>query len=505
LNYNIDSVNIYGCFLNLVFTQMFQIERQVNDMKWKIILYSALGFLSTGVMTAKAEQGAAGSYAPSSQTQYAVSAKEAYDIAYDAYVYFYPLVTMGVTRQQTDALPGDPPNTLANRFYHIRQFPPADFRAVVRMNFDTLYSSAWLDLTRGPMILSVPDTGGRYYVMEMLDMWTDVFAAPGSRTTGNGAGNFAVVPPGWSGNLPNGVTRIDAPTPYVWVCGRTKTNGPKDYEAVNKIQDGYTITPLSQWGDVLPQAPLPANIILRAAPVEQVEAMPAPAYFEYAADLMKVNPPHVTDWSILAKLRRIGIEPGQSYDPKTLDPVILDALNQASADARRAIRAKFLTLAPVVNGWQMNVETIGVYGNSYLKRAVVAENLLAANQPDDAVYPMIVRDAQDNPVVGEKNYVLHFDKGELPPVDGFWSLTMYDAAGFQVANPINRFVIRDRDPLNFNADGSLDIYVQHGDPGGDRTANWLPSPSSGVLGLTLRLYAPRKSVLDGHWSPPPLR
>jgi hypothetical protein len=179
-----------------------------------------------------------------------VAEQEARAIAADAYVYFYPLVTMDVTRKQLINTPpggsgiGGPMNTFVN----IPTFPTADMKAVVRPNFDTLYSSGWLDLTKEPLVVSVPDTGGRYYLLPMLDMWTDVFASPGWRTTGTQAGNFLLVPPGWSGSVPAGFTRLDAPTPYVWIIGRTKTDGPPDYDAVHKIQAGYKITPLSQWG-----------------------------------------------------------------------------------------------------------------------------------------------------------------------------------------------------------------------------------------------------------------
>ncbi|HMK70558.1 MAG TPA: DUF1254 domain-containing protein [Xanthobacteraceae bacterium] len=436
-----------------------------------------------------------------------ISAQEAYEIGVEAYIYFYPLVTMEVTRQQINAVPGAPPNSLANRFFHIRAFPPADFRAVVRPNFDTLYSSAWLDLSKEPMIVSVPDTGGRYYLLPMLDMWSDVFAVPGKRTTGTKAGHFAVVPPGWSGELPAGVERINAPTPNVWIIGRTQTNGPADYAAVHKVQDGYTITPLSQWAQA-PAAQVPINPVARGtapAPLAQVNGMKPSAYFKFAAELLKVNPPHLTDWSIIARLRRIGIEVGQSYQPERLDPAVQDALARAAAAGLDAMHAKLPTLARLVNGWQMNTDTMGVYGDYYLKRAVVASVLLGANQPEDAVYPLIITDAAGKPPTGDHNYILHFGKDELPPVEAFWSLTMYDADGFPVANPINRFALGDRDVLKYNVDGSLDLYIQHDDPGGDRTANWLPAPGAGALGLTMRLYAPKAAVLDGSWAPPPLR
>jgi len=443
-----------------------------------------------------------------SYAQASVSAQEAYEIGVEAYIYFYPLVTMDVTREQINHTPGAPANSLVNRFVHIRTFPPADFRAVVRPNFDTLYSSAWLDLTKEPMIVSAPDTGGRYYLLPMLDMWTDVFAVPGKRTTGTAAAHFAVVPRGWTGDLPAGVMRIEAPTPYVWIIGRTQTNGPQDYAAVNKVQDGYTITPLSQWGHgpapAQPPLALPLHVTA-PAPLELVNTMPPLTYFKRAVELMKVNPPHLTDWSMIARLARIGIEAGRSYEPEKLDPAVQDALKKAAADGLKFMHDKIPTLARVVNGWQMNTDTVGVYGNYYLKRAIIALVGLGVNPPEDAVYPLIVADADGKPPTGDHNYILHFSKAELPPVDAFWSVTMYDAEGFPVANAINRFALGDRDALKYNADGSLDLYIQHDDPGGDRTANWLPSPSTGTLGLTMRLYAPRVAVLNGSWAPPPLR
>jgi hypothetical protein len=435
----------------------------------------------------------------------AVSADEARIIAQEAYVYLYPLITMDVTRKQlinsdpkTGGLGGAP-----NTFNHVRAFPAADMRAVVRPNFDTLYSSAWIDLTEGPVIVSTADTGGRYFLLPMLDMWTDVFAVPGKRTSGTGAANFAVVPPGWSGPLPSDVERIQAPTPYVWMIGRTQTNGVKDYDAVHKVQDGYKLTLLADWGKTPRKIAqkIDPSVDTKTAPLQQVNAMPAPEYFARGAELMQLHPPHVTDWSILARMKRIGIEPGK-FDRAKADA---GALAGGAAAGLKFMGEKASTLARVVNGWQMNTDTMGVYGDYYLKRAIVAMMGLGANQPDDAIYPLNVADADGKPVVGENKYVLHFDKADLPPADAFWSLTMYDAEGFQAANAINRFAIGDRDALKFNTDGSLDLYIQHENPGPDREANWLPSPKNGKLGLTLRLYAPKPEALDGRWAPPAIR
>ena len=445
---------------------------------------------------------------PPKARQMTASAQEAHEIGVEAYIYLYPLVMMDVTRRQMTNIeagkqPGFGP---MNTFSHMRAFPPADLKIVVRPNFDTLYSIAWLDLTREPMIISAPDTGGRYYLLPMLDMWTDVFAVPGKRTSGTKAGHFAVVPPDWQGELPAGVERIAAPTPYVWVIGRTQTNGPKDYEAVHQVQDGYTITPLSRWG----QEPQPVtvkidpSVDMTTPTLEQVNRMPAGAYFAYAAELMKLHRPHLTDWSTLARMQRIGLVPGNSFALETLDPVTKQALERAPSDGLQAMQAKAPTLARLVNGWQMNTDTMGVYGDYYLKRAIVAMMGLGANQPEDAIYPLAFADAEGTPPNGDHDYVLHFDKETLPPVEAFWSVTIYDQDGFQVANPLNRFAIGDRDALRYNADGSLDLYLQHESPGPEREANWLPAPR-GPLGVTMRLYAPKTTALDGRWVPPALQ
>lgn len=447
--------------------------------------------------------------APTTARAQAVSDQEAREIAKEAYIYFYSLVTMDVTRLQlTNLPPGSGIGGPMNAFTNVRAFPTADMRSVVRPNFDTLYSSGWLDLTREPLIVSAPDTDGRYYMLPVLDMWTDVFAVPGKRTTGTQAGNYAIVPPGWNGNLPDGVERIAAPTSYVWIIGRTQTNGPKDYAAVHKVQDGYKITPLSQWG----RAPVTVGVgtkidtavDVKTPPLDQVNNMPAAKYFAYAAELMKENPPHITDQPIVARMKRIGIEPGKSFDASKASPMINAALEAAPAAGLKSMKEKIPTLARVVNGWGMNTDTMGVYGTYYLKRAVVSMLGLGANLPEDAVYPIAQTDAEGKPLDGASNYVLHFNKDELPPVGAFWSVTMYDKDGFQIANPINRFAIGDRDALKYNADGSLDLYIQRNNPGPDKEANWLPA-ASGELGITMRLYGPKPQVLDGSWAPPAIK
>ncbi len=435
-----------------------------------------------------------------------ISEEDAHAIGVAGYVYFYPLVTMDITRKQlTNVAKPEGIHTPMNTFANVAAFPPADLKVVVRPNFDTLYSSAWLDLTKEPMIVSVPDTHGRYYLLPMLDMWTDVFASPGWRTTGTHAGDFAVVPPGWSGTLPAGVVRIDAPTPYVWIIGRTKTDGPADYPAVHQIQAGFRITPMSRWG--MPPEPVVGtvdpSIDMQTPPKTQVDTMPAGKFFAYAADILKVQPPHITDQPILAQMERIGIVPGKNFDIDKVDPSIKAGLGSVPEDALALMAWKVPTLARVVHGWSMNTDTMGVYGNYYVKRAIVAQVGLGANLPEDAIYPLNLADNTGNPLDGANAYVLHFDKGATPPVSAFWSVTLYDSEGFQVANSLNRFAVSSWMPFKYNPDGSLDLYFQNASPGGDKEANWLPAPK-GPFNLTMRLYAPKSDALIGKWNPPPV-
>jgi hypothetical protein len=447
-----------------------------------------------------------------------ITEQEAQAIAVDAYVYLYPLVTMDVTRRQfTNIEPGkEIGKGPMNMFNNVPEYPPADFKGVVRPNFDTLYSIAYLDMTKEPMVVSVPDTNGRYYLLPMLDMWSDVFASPGWRTTGTQAGNFLVAPSGWRPDLrerfveefrlPRDTQRIEAPTPIVWIIGRTKTDGPPDYDAVRQIQAGFKVTPLSEWG----RTPKPVevkidpSIDMKTPPKIQVDTMSAGKYFAYAAELLKTNPPHLTDEPILAQMRRIGIEPGKSFDIEKVSPAVKSALETAPSAGQKLMEWKVATLARVVNHWSMNTDTMGVYGNYYLKRAIISQVGLGANLPEDAVYPLNLGDDAGQPLDGANNYVLHFEKDATPPVNAFWSVTLYDPHGFQVANSLNRFAVSSWMPFSYNADGSLDIYFQNDSPGKDKEANWLPAPK-GPFNLTMRLYAPKSDVLTGRWDPPSVK
>lgn len=424
-------------------------------------------------------------------------------IASEAYVYLFPLVLMDVTRRITGNVPAGvkPGFGPMNQFTHMRAFPPGDFREVVRPNFDTLYSILWFDLRDEPVVVSAPDTGGRYYMLPMLDMWTDVFAVVGSRTTGTGEGHYAIVGPDWVGDLPAGITRIDSPTPFGWIIGRTQTNGPADYPAVHRIQDGFVATPLSRFPrEYRPEAEIDPDVDMATAPVDQVFAMDTVEFLRRGADLMGLHRPHVTDQPIVARMARIGLEPGRPFSP---DAELAELIAPAAELGRQTMLDFEPRAFPVVNGWSAPISGMGVYGTDYLRRATVAKIGLGANLPEDAVYPVLYTDEHGNAPDGQHRYLLHFAADALPPADAFWSVTMYDREGFTVPNEIDRYAVGDRDDLLYNDDGSLDIHIQHDDPGGKQTQNWLPSPL-GPLGITLRLYDPRPEVLQGVWSPPKL-
>lgn len=436
----------------------------------------------------------------------AFAGDEAVRIAEEAYLFGFPIVLMETTRRITINVPAGqrPGFGPMNRFTHMRAFPPGDFKEVIRPNFDTLYSILWFDLTDEPLVVSVPDTAGRYYMLPFLDMWTDVFALVGRRTTGTGPGHYALVGPGWTGTLPDGVVRIDSPTPFGWVIGRTQTNGPADYPAVHAVQDGFVATSLSVWpaAPSVPTVRTDPTIDMTTAPVEQVLALSGVELLERTAELMMLHRPHLVDQPIVARMRRLGLVAGEPFDVTALDDDTRAAIEAGAAAAQERM-TRLARMHPIVDGWSQPTFGIGVYGTDYWRRAVISKIGLGANLVEDAVYPVLMFDKAGNPPVGEVDYALHFDADALPPVDAFWSVTMYDGDGFPVPNSIDRYTLGDRDPLVYNTDGSLDLYIQRLDPGEARRSNWLPSPA-GPLGVTMRLYDPHPEVLDGTWTPPPL-
>lgn len=317
--------------------------------------------------------------------QAAPSLAEARDIAIDAYIYLYPLLSMDITRKQSTNLgPGKEfGKGPMNMFVSVAGYRSAEFDAAVDSNFDTPYSIAWLDLRQQPLVVSTPDTGGRCYLLWLLDLWTDVFASPGWRTAGTGAVDFLVTSPGWTVTVPEGMVHLKVPTPYIWIIGYAKTDDQRDYAAVHKIQEGFKVTPLSEWG----RPPMPAAatidspVDMTPQPEARVNSMPAGDYFAYATELLKLHAPQITDWSFIARLKKIGIEPGKSFDISTLGPDVRRALEAAPGRAQELMKWKLPTLARVANEWPMNTDTLGVYGNYYLKRAIIARQGLGASLP----------------------------------------------------------------------------------------------------------------------------
>ena len=440
---------------------------------------------------------------------------EALVLATEAYVYGYPLVTMEMTRRiMTNVEQPEGNRGPMGQFIRARTYPDAKFRDVTAPNADTLYTTAWFDLSKEPWIISVPDMKGRYFLLPMLDGWTDVFQVPGKRTTGTGAQTFAITGPGWSGELPKGVTEYKSPTSLVWLLGRIYSTGtPEDYKAVHALQDKMTAVPLSSWGK--PYTPEPGKvdpaIDMKTAVREQVDKLDANAYFKLLAELMKTNPPNADDAPMVAKLAQIGIVPGQDFDPSKLDPAVVKGMAKAPKPAQEQIMAwlKEGVVAgdfKVENGWAFTTKA-GTYGTSYLQRALVTAIGLGANRPQDAIYPTSTGPDLVKKYDGSKKYVMRFEKGQTPPVDGFWSLTMYDKDYFFVDNPLNRYTLSQRNKFKTNADGSVDLYIQAESPGKDKESNWLPAPKDEFV-LMMRLYWPKEkppSIIDGSWKIPEVK
>ena len=444
------------------------------------------------------------------QDQPNLSEKQATEIGADVYIYGYPLVTLEMTRRLTTNT-AEPLGLRApmGQFAHLRTFPPITYRDIPGANADTLYSAAWLDLGKEPYMLSIPDAEGRYFMMPMLNGWSEVFQAPGTRTTGTKAQTYAITGPNWKGALPADVSEYKSATNMVWIIGRTYTTGtPEDYEKVHAFQDKLSLVPLSAYGKdyVPPMAKIDPDIDMKTPTKERVVNMDAASYFKLLATLMKDNPPTTADAPMVARMAKIGLVPGKDWDIGATDPTVAAGL----ANAPKAALAKMMAHEPnagkVVNGWLIT-RPAGVFGTNYLQRALLNWQGPGWNRLEDSVYPLTKVDGQGKTLNGTRNYMLHFAKGGLPPVKGFWSLTLYDNEGFFVPNPLDRVNLSQRDAFSFNKDGSLDIYIQKESPGKDKEANWLPCPN-GDFALFMRLYWPNDkapSILDGSWMPPVVR
>jgi hypothetical protein len=437
---------------------------------------------------------------------------EAEQIPVDAYVYGYSLITTEVTRVQmsnVDKVEGM--HAPMGQFANIERYPPADFRGVSAPNADTLYSVAWLDLTE-PQVFSHPDMGKRFYLFEMTDLWMTDFNSPGTRTAGGDAANYLITGPGWTGEVPTGMKQIKCATRYMVILGRTYADGTdQDYAAVNALQAQYKIVPLSEYGKSYTYQTPPVNpnpgFSMTDKPQSVILDMDTSTYFNMMARLMGgAAPPALEDAPILARMATIGLIPGRPFDIAKLDPAAHAALKHLGKTALQRIEANKDSLGAMVNGWVIT-KGLGVYDTNYMKRAVVAAFGWPANLQQDAVYAYTEVDSGGRKLSGANKYTLTF-KGETPPVDAFWSITMYeiDQGWWFVPNALNKFTVSPRNNLKPNADGSVTLYFQNETPGTDKEANWLPAPKGDFIAM-LRMYWPRQnasSILNGTWKPPPV-
>ncbi|MDA8486277.1 DUF1254 domain-containing protein [Pseudomonas resinovorans] len=436
---------------------------------------------------------------------------ELLQIAKDAYVYGYSLMTTEVTRvQMTNVDKVSNEHAPMGQFFNVKRYPPADYRGVSAPNADTLYSIAWADLSE-PQVFSQPEMGDRYYLMPMYNMWMTIFDSPGARTEGGAAANYLLTGPGWEGEVPKGMKQIKSATRKMLILGRTYADGTdKDYAAVNALQAQLKLTPLSAWGKpYTPKAPAVdpnPGFSMTDKPQEVILGMSTETYFNKLADLMcEEAPPAPEDAAILARMAKLGIEPCKAFKLDKLDPALQAKLSDLPQVALKDIGAGQGTLGHKVNGWTYT-KGLGVYGTDYMKRAVVAAFGWPANVEKDAVYPYTEVDRDGQKLNGANKYTLTFPKGQTPPASGFWSITMYevDEGWWFVPNPLNKFTVSARNDLKYNADGSLTLYFQHESPGKDKEANWLPAPKGDFLPM-MRMYWPKEgnpSILDGSWTPP---
>src|SRR6516162_2046682 len=404
----------------------------------------------------------------------------------EEYVYGYPLVMMDVTREVVTATPSSGEyQAPINQFGRIRTYVNPDFKNVVRISVNSLWSHAFLDLDQEPMIISVPDMDGRYIVVQALNMWTDDFMSVGTRTNGGKAGNYLIAGPKWNGTAPKGVDQVfKSPTRYAWVLVQMSAGSPADFPAIHAKQDLLKVTPLSAWGtNYTPPATVAVNpnVDLTTTPFDQVKLMSGEVFFNRLAKVLADNPPYPGDTRMMEVLKKLGVEPGKPFDPTKLDPAVLKGINAAPFEVYKLFDTGPYTMK-TVNGW-INMLNLGAYGTDYQTRAYVAFMGLGALAKEDAVYPSAFVDSTGTALDGSHNYVMHFNKGELPPSKpGVWSISQY-RGNFYVPNAINRYGLLSSMPLKYNADGSLDVYLQRFSPGADKESNWLPIPPSGMFNL----------------------
>ncbi len=445
-----------------------------------------------------------------------LTAADAYEIAMEGFLFAFPLVFMELTRRACTAVPAPQGDGRApmNEVGLPSRLPDGSSRLCVRPQADALLASAWLDLAEGPVVVEPPALDGLPgAAVQVLSLWSDVFALFGP--PGRRAGPFALVGPGFRGDLPAGLERVLAPTRLVWLRARAPLLDPRELAGARAALGGLRVTPLAAFraraGRRAPSRP-PApdgQVAPRAgSALARMRHLSASAYFDVAARLMAHNPPQPGDAAVLDRLARIRLYPGERFDAGLLSREERLGLELAVEDGWADLEATPLA-DRLVAGWELDLGACprplglpGFPGARHRQRAVLAYRGLFGDLPEDVLHPTASVDAHERTLSGAHVYRLHVRPDQIPPTDGPWSLTLYDGDGFLVDNPLGRHVLPEG-ALATNADGSFDLHVCADPPGGERTRNWLPAPRGEFL-LQLRLYRPRAAARDGSWTPPPV-
>ena len=441
----------------------------------------------------------------------------AYTVGKQAYVFAYPWLYfaelenlwIGTSKEKGIDMPW-------NKFYHFRNTVDAKYRAGGSPNNDTLYSLVFLDVSKEPIILSHPDIEDRYFTFEITSITSDNFAYIGTRTTGGKGGNYLIAGPDWKGKLPEGVqmpaqangTKMMSlppvsPTPHVFILGRTQVMNKQDAKVVNKLQDQYILTQLSQWGKKNAKMPTTRKAMKpfdrKTDPLADWKTINA---------MLQRDPPLEQNRNLLAMFKDIGVGPGLDVDK--MDDATKRGLARAAKDGLVLIKKMGASTGygKVINGWKFSPNTMGsagYYGDFVTRGAIQSGVGIVANDPEEAVYPLTSTDKDGQPLVGANRYTMTFAPGKLPKVKYFWSLTMYDDTNCLVDNPLHRYAISSENKTYKPAsDGSVTLYIQNQSPGKDKESNWLPAPKSGSFHFAFRTYGPAKEIVDQTWQIPGL-
>lgn len=432
-----------------------------------------------------------------------LTAEDARQLAEEAYVYGFAIVENYKAIYDMCVHKESPQYSGFNNYLHNRKLFDPDFDVVVTPNNDTLYSTTFADLRAEPIVVSVPPTGNRYFVIQLVDMGTDNFAYIGTRATGSHGGDFVLVGPSYKGALPGkSFTQvIVCPSQFVALATRTAIHGLEDLEGVIEIQDNLAITPLSIFLKITPPDPPPKIPF----PPYTTELYGSPKLLQYLNLLLQWHTPRLSEVDLMKRFARLHVSADLEFDFDVFPTALRAAITEGVAAGHRRIEERANKLGTIIEGWDYPAP-MGNYGDDYLLRSAVAWKFIYTNSPEEALYLIANVDSNGEPLTGKNNYVLHFPSGQLPPVEAFWSITMYHAdTRLMVHNPIHRYSIGDRTKgLQYKDDGSLTIYIQHGSPGADMEGNWLPAPE-GFFYLIARAYIPKEHMLNGAYRLPSVK